>query len=411
MTYLALSLLMLAVSAEPTYVEATQLDGSKVVGQLIAWDGNVLRVENSEGSHSFNVLDLEQLESTTPPERLEAPPAVIELVDETRLPFSTFAVSNRTAVVLTPFSPKPATIRTDMIRRVEFRPSSDALMETWRRVEEREATGDALIIAKGTGEAFDYLTGEVGVITEEVVYFKWDGQEVPIKRSKVAGIEFYHGQPQKIRTPYCVVKTTDGRILPARGVLLANNMLTVETHSFRLDLELNVFASADFASGRMKYLSDLAPIESKWTPLVALPGAAPLASEFGAPRSNTSFSGSQLALAWPNESLATGREIRTFAKGLAMRSRSDVTYVLPAGMKHFVAVAGIDPATTDQGHVVLEIRADNRVVWEGEIDGKQPPATIDVELRSARRLHIHVDYGQNLDYGDRLHLVEPRVIK
>ena len=36
---------------------------------------------------------------------------------------------------------------------------------------------------------------------------------------------------------------------------------------------------------------------------------------------------------------------------------------------------------------------------------------IDVELGTARRLQLVVDYGENLDYGDRLHLVEARFTK
>jgi hypothetical protein len=60
---------------------------------------------------------------------------------------------------------------------------------------------------------------------------------------------------------------------------------------------------------------------------------------------------------------------------------------------------------------MLEIRADQRVLWEGEVDGHADPVNIDVNLGSARRLQIRVDYGRNLDFGDRLHLVEARVTK
>ena len=94
-----------------------------------------------------------------------------------------------------------------------------------------------------------------------------------------------------------------------------------------------------------------------------------------------------------------------------MRSRTELAYRMPTGMRRFMAIAGIDPATAGQGHVALEIRADDRVLWEGEIDGQRPPVEIDLELGTARRLQLHVDYGENLDYGDRLHLVEARVTK
>ena len=152
--------------------------------------------------------------------------------------------------------------------------------------------------------------------------------------------------------------------------------------------------------------------KSTWTPRIALPAAATLIAELRPAAERRLVSpGRPLSLAWPDESLPAGREIRTYAKGLALRSRTELDYRLPAGMRRFAAIAGIDPATADQGHVVLEIRADDRVLWEGEIDGKRPPVEIDLELGTARRLQFRVDYGRNLDYGDRLHLVEARVTK
>jgi hypothetical protein len=118
-----------------------------------------------------------------------------------------------------------------------------------------------------------------------------------------------------------------------------------------------------------------------------------------------------LSLAWPDESLPAGHELRTYDKGLAIRSRTDLEFRLPAGMQRLAVIAGIDPTTASEGHVVLEIRADERVLWEGEIDGKRPPVEIKLELGAAHRLQFHVDYGRNLDYGDCLHLVEARVTK
>ncbi len=100
-----------------------------------------------------------------------------------------------------------------------------------------------------------------------------------------------------------------------------------------------------------------------------------------------------------------------YAKGLAIRSRTEMTYRLPDGMRRFTAIAGIDPQSAGQGRVALEIRADGKMLWEGPVNGLEPPVPIDLELKGARRLQLLVDYGENLDYGDRLHLVEACVTK
>ena len=80
-------------------------------------------------------------------------------------------------------------------------------------------------------------------------------------------------------------------------------------------------------------------------------------------------------------------------------------------MIRFAALAGIDPATASQGKVTLEISADGNLLWQGEIDGGSAPVEINVPLQNARRLRLFVDYGTNLDYGDRLHLVDARMTK
>ena len=54
---------------------------------------------------------------------------------------------------------------------------------------------------------------------------------------------------------------------------------------------------------------------------------------------------------WPGRTsrCPPGSEIRTYAKGLALRSRTELAYRLPAGMRRFAATAGIDPATAAPG--------------------------------------------------------------
>jgi len=80
-------------------------------------------------------------------------------------------------------------------------------------------------------------------------------------------------------------------------------------------------------------------------------------------------------------------------------------------MKRLVAIAGIDPATLAEGDVTLEIFVDEQQVWQGHINGQQAPVEIDVPLDGGKQLRIVVDYGENLDLGDRLHLVQARLVK
>jgi hypothetical protein len=303
-------------------------------------------------------------------------------------------------------------IAAELIRSVELQPPSEATKTAWRELGRKELEGDVLLVVKREGESVDYLSGVVGDVSPDQAEFEWDGERLEVKRARIAGIAYYHPKERELPDAICELTTADGSLIPVRKVSFSEQTATVTTPAgVELRVAVGDLRRADFSRGKLAYLSDLQPAEAKWEARIAPPPGAQLIGAQGQPRSNVSFTGSPISLLWKDDPIASRRDIRTYNKGLAVRSRSELTYRLPAGMRRFTATAGIDPQSASQGHVELEIRADDRVVWEGEIDGKRPPVEIHVELGTARRLHLMVDYGKNLDYGDRLHLAEARVIK
>jgi hypothetical protein len=249
-------------------------------------------------------------------------------------------------------------------------------------------------------------------VTPDQADFQWDGDKLQVKRTKIAGIAYYHAKPRALKSAVCELDLADGSRIPARTLALVGESVSVKTPAgAELSLPLASIRRADYSGGKVAYLGDMKPMRTIWEPRIAWGAGAQLIGAQGEPRSNESFAGSPLSLLWKDDPLPARRDIRTYNKGVAIRSRTELEYRLPAGMSRFIAIAGIDPQSARQGHVLLVVRADDRVVWEGAIDGNEPPQEIDVELGSARRLHLLVDYGDNLDYGDRLHLVEARVTK
>jgi hypothetical protein len=141
---------------------------------------------------------------------------------------------------------------------------------------------------------------------------------------------------------------------------------------------------------------------------VALPTRAESIQNFGEFRRNISFTGSPLTLSWPGKD---NTALTTYDKGLAIRSRSELEYRLPRGLRRFVAIAGIDPQTQSQGSVDLAIEVDGAQVFKQTIDGTAEPVAIDLDIAGKQRLKLIVDYGENLDLGDRLHVVDARLVK
>lgn len=99
---------------------------------------------------------------------------------------------------------------------------------------------------------------------------------------------------------------------------------------------------------------------------------------------------------------------RTYAKGLGVHARSELTWRVPEGVSAFHAWVGFDRSTT-----ALPLRPDADVVvivddrevfaWRGMRGGDAPRPTGRIEVTPGSRLTLLVDFGRGLDLGDRVH--------
>ena len=108
-------------------------------------------------------------------------------------------------------------------------------------------------------------------------------------------------------------------------------------------------------------------------------------------------------------SSATGWQ--QFRRGVSIQSRTQLVYRLAGAYQRFQATAGIDPTAPSQADVEISLFADEREIYHRSVRKSDPPILIDVDVRDARRLRIFVDYGNNIDIGDRLHLGDARLTK
>ncbi|MCH8839819.1 MAG: NPCBM/NEW2 domain-containing protein [Planctomycetes bacterium] len=417
----AILILLLAslVNATPTLavsprIVVTFIDGQQVEGELVDWQADTLSLTSEDGSTE---VPLNRLLSVRPVETaaiFRRVASYVELTDGSLLPLSGFTVVNRVATIHTMLAEQPLRIPTAQIQLVQFsgRAQSDAAF--WAELAEKQLPGDVLVIQKGEPVQLDYLSGVLGDVSEELVDFRWDGEEIPVKRTKIAALVYYHSKQPKLPEPRCWITTRHGARIPAARVKWKTEeevLLVTTVTGLKFAVPLTDLHEADYSVGKLAYLSDLTPLRQQWTPRIGLPVAAELIRQHGLPRRDQSFSGSSLTLLWPAENSAGSNETKSYAKGLALRSRTLLEYRIPSGMIRFAALVGIDPTTASQGKVTLEISADGNLLWQGEIEGGSAPVEINVPLPKARRLRLFVDYGTNLDYGDRLHLVDARLTK
>ena len=393
-------------------VALTFLSGQRGEASLIELTAETAMISRAGAVESVPLSELLRIDVS----RTKAARATVrhlQFVDGSLLPIEKCIIENRQATVSSPLSDQEIQLDADEIALLYLRQPSSKSLAYVEGVLRQSLPGDAIIVQKGDPPQFDHLTGILGDVDSESVKFNWENEDIVVKRKKLAAVLFYHADKELETEVNCWVTTVNGARLNAKSVLMAQDspILKVSLHSgIELSVPLEDIASLDLSAGKLVYLSDLQPIRQKWSPLVGLPEIGSLRQN-GLARNDVSYAGTPLSLRWPEESDASAGLIRHYAKGIAVRSGTEIEFRISPGAKEFRALAGIDPRTADTGHVRLEIAADKTVLWEGEISGKKPPVDIELELPIARRLRFIVDYGENLDYGDRLHLVEARMTK
>ncbi len=402
------ALIAFSVELSAATVVLTTSDGTEFTGEVAEWTTGEISLKIAGETKSYPTKELlEVRQHETAATSLESAP-MMELVDGSRFAVSEFTLADRIATVHTPLDKNPLAIPAEHVRFLQFLPAANQ-SQAWQR---EALTGDILVVTKKDSAETETLSGVINIVGQDKVVFTWEGDTIPVKRAKIAGLGFYQAGTQAVAEPMCWLVLDSGARLAASKINQQDDELQVTTTAgLELHIPLNEIASADYSVGKLSYISDMEPLVSKWTPLVELPAAAKSIQNHGAPRRNISFGGSPLTLLWPADAASGSEHLQTYNKGLALRSRSELEYRLPKSMRRFVATAGIDPEMVGQGNVLLTIETDGQVVFSETISGDQPPKEIDIDVTGKQRLKILVDYGENLDLGDLLHLVEARLVK
>jgi hypothetical protein len=200
--------------------------------------------------------------------------------------------------------------------------------------------------------------------------------------------------------PTCEVVDVFGSRLQVAAVQLAGEQLQLTTPGqVKLTLPWSALVRLDYASRNTRYLSDLEPQAEKYEPFFGNPVPAALALAGGV-RRDVGFEQNPLTLGG-----------QKFAKGLALRSRTLVTYRVPQGFRRLVGVAGIDDAVRPGGQALVRIKADDRTVWEQEVSGQSLPQPFELDVAGARRLEIVVDFGADQDIADHVVLADARLTR
>ncbi len=404
----AFVLLLAGLLAEPKQYQLNTLDGQTAVGTLAELTDKQVVIQAADGAKTFKFTEVRTIRpadqaSGRPPSRgygdpSKQPAVWMETTDGSRLPGVGYSVK-KGAAELKLSGGETLSLPTNGIRLVDF-PAADGSPSTWIGELKPDQAADLIVVRKRDG--MDYVEGSAGDVTDETVNFNVDGDNVPVKRAKVAGIVYFHAaEAAPLPEPNCVFEDTAGQRVMAKRVALDGGELKIVTaFGGSLARPLDSLKLLDFSAGRMTYLSDLPTVSSDWTPLVDFGKQATAVKKFYAPQKDRGMDGGPLRVAG-----------KSYPKGLAIPSRTAIVYKVTGKGKRFKAIAGIDDSVHDAGEVHLVVSGDGKALYDGKIIGRKTPVELDLDVAGVKRLNILVDFGEGLDVGNYLDLCDARIVK
>ncbi len=391
-------------AADAPDFQAQTLDGQTSQGRIVALDSQQLVLESASGRATLPLATVAVVSRPSAAPRDRRAPAVwVELADQSGLAATEYTVRGSTAQIKLAGG-MAIELPTRSILWVRFgQPAGEdqKLTKQWTDIVETKANGDMLVVRKNG--ALDYLEGVQGDLDAEVCKFELDKEIIPVKRAKVEGIVYLHAAAAELPDAAGQLSATDGCRFALRAVELAADGAGVKITTpagLAVTLPLDAVARFDFSAGKIAYLSDLQPESAEYLPLLGFKQDLPGVRDFYQFRRDVGFEQNPLRL-----------DGKTFRKGLSLQSRTALVYKLPGKFHAFKAVVGIDDSVRESGNVRLEVHADGKILWQGDIAGSEPARELELEIGGVKRLEIVADYGRELDIGDRLDLCEARVIK
>ena len=401
--------LSLQLTGADRQFEVTTFNGESLGGRIVEWSADQLVVRNEAATRSFSA---DELLTVLGPARSQRLPSIATRLQAMLIDGSVIhgldVTTSGENVAITTSGGQRLNFAAKQLWNLRFSPGGNSRNADWSELVKSELSGDAIVIKRGAS-ATDYLEGVVNTVRERDVGFKFENEDIDVSRDKLEGIIFFQKQPidPDDAAPPFIVRTLGG-VWRGRQLTLQQDQLVVESLAgVRLVTPLSQIQRIDFSSGRVVYLGDIDPALvdiQPFLPSTALPDQ--LVNLLYAPRRNQSFQGKSICLRGEVDTLE-----QTYQKGLAIHSRTEIVYRLSKQFQRFKTIAGIDPSAKAATQVRLVVSADGNPLFDQMVSGDAAPVELDLDMTDVKRLAILVDYGDNWDADDRLHLANARLIK
>lgn len=276
-----------------------------------------------------------------------------------------------------------------------------ALLEAWTKP---VATGKLSVNRLGedlsqdniyvqSSSGVQHVAGEIRGLSDGSLQLLHQGEVRKISREKIVGIVFKDIEPVALPEDICHVTIPGERVFAGHLIELTPRTLKLKTFQGNdLEFSRTIVQQFEFANGRIVRLADLKPTAVEETPYF---------DRHWNYQVNKSLMGDPLRIG-----------TTTYSHGLAMHSRSVLTYHLAGQYSRLGSKLGLHEDTGDLGNATVRVLGDGRVLFEKlKLTDTGQPEQLDLDLSGVQELQLEVDFGENFDIGDHVIWCEPVLLR
>jgi len=348
-----------AEDTHDTRIERT--DNSVARGTLVALDGETATLTSADGKQSLPIATVRRIVREQS-RRTAAPTVKVVLIDGGELA-GTDVLQEKDTMVLTAAEGR-IEIPAEQVRRIAWLAAGEA-EPAWRDALPPKPGSDLLVVRReGVPEFVECAVASIGADTINVVL---DGDTIPVKRGKVAGIEWLR---EKTETPGGVVVLVFGGRLQARSVSWSPEGLVIDD---RIRMPAASLRTVDYAAGRTVPLATVEPETIDVKPFFGDLGTVPGLAAFFAPRTIATNGGPAVLL---------------------VRPRTVVTWRVPPDSRRFHATLERDAPAAAPTQVEVVLAIDEKEIFRQRMNAAAAgqPVVIDADVSGGRRLTLTVDF-------------------
>ncbi len=248
------------------------------------------------------------------------------------------------------------------------------------------AAEDALLVARGADALL--LRGRLLRMDGQGALLEWNNRETRVPWDRVAAVARANAAS---RVADCRCTLTTGQVIAGSVSSVDQQRINIQSPTLgEVVIPRDRLREVRCRGANVTLLTELEPTSFEYDPLLGRAWSYGVDETlFGSP------------VTWRDEPVASA---------IVMHSRSRLRYRLAGAYSRFMGRVGVLP-TPVGGAAVVRVWTDQRLAFEAEVAPHADAQPIDLDLTDVGELTLEVDYGAELDIGDHVVWMRPRLTR